>query len=125
MFFLQAVRSARQASASEGNLSVRVLRDARSTFWTATVWTSEASMKQFMLAGVHRGVMRKLLDWCDEAAVVHWVLDAADPPTWDEAYARLRGDGRRSKVNYPSAAHTNFDFLNRVWESPAKCGSSR
>jgi hypothetical protein len=67
-------------------------------------------MKSFMLAGVHRGVMRKLLDWCDEAAVVHWIQDGADPPTWPEAYARLRGEGRQSKVNHPSAAHTNFDF---------------
>ena len=110
MFFLQAVRSARQAAAAEGNVSVRVLRDSRSTFWTATVWTNETSMKQFILAGVHRGVMRKLLDWCDEAAVVHWHQESADPPTWPEAYARLRGDGRRSKVNHPSDAHTSFDF---------------
>jgi quinol monooxygenase YgiN len=110
MFFLQTLRSARQAAAAEGNLSARLLRDSRNTFWTATVWTSEAAMKAFMVAGVHRGVMRKLPDWCDEAAVVHWTQDSAELPTWPEAYARLRGEGRRSKVNHPSPAHTAYEF---------------
>jgi hypothetical protein len=110
VFFLQATRSVRQAAAADGNLSVRLLRDSRKTFWTATVWTTEASMKSFMLAGVHGRVMRKLLDWCDEAAVVHWNQESADPPTWAEAASRLRADGRRSKVNHPSVANRNFVF---------------
>ena len=110
IFFLQAMRSARQAVSAEGNLSVRLLRDRHNAFWTATVWISEASMKAFMLAGVHGRIMRKLLNWCDEAAVVHWIQESADPPTWTAAYARLRGEGRRSKVNRPSPAHTNFEF---------------
>lgn len=67
-------------------------------------------MKSFMLTGVHRGLMRKLLDWCDEASVVHWMQDGTEPPTWPEAYTRIRQEGRRSKVNHPSAGQTSFDF---------------
>jgi hypothetical protein len=54
--------------------------------------------------------MRKLLEWCDEAALVHWTQDSAQLPSWDEAHKRLQQEGRRSKVNHPSAAHTAFDI---------------
>src|SRR5260370_3721866 len=109
IFFLQALRSARQAARAEGNLATRLLRDRRNTFWTATIWTTEAAMKAFMLSGVHRHVMHKLPDWCDEAAVAHWSQESTEPPTWAEAYARLRREGRRSKVNHPSPAHTAYE----------------
>jgi len=110
MFFLQTLRSARQAARTEGNLATRLLRDRRNTFWTATVWRTDAPMKAFMLSGVHRRVMLKLPLWCDEAAVVHWRQESSEPPTWAEAYARLEREGRRSKVNHPSPAHTAYEF---------------
>jgi heme-degrading monooxygenase HmoA len=106
IFFLQALRSARQAAKADGNLATRLLRDRRNTFWTATVWTTETSMKEFMLSGVHRGVMRKLPEWCDEAALAHFTQESSKPPTWTEAYVRLKREGRRSRVNHPSPAHT-------------------
>lgn len=107
-FLLYAFRSARQASRAEGNLSVKLLNDRNRVFWTATLWTSEAAMKQFMVAGAHGGAMRKLLHWCDEAALVHWEQDGDALPTWPEAHARLRNEGRRSKVNHPSPAHLEY-----------------
>jgi hypothetical protein len=67
-------------------------------------------MKAFMLTGVHRHVMRKFPDWCDEAAVVHWLQGSSESPTWAEAYSRLQREGRRSKVNHPSRAHTAYEF---------------
>jgi hypothetical protein len=67
-------------------------------------------MKSFMLSGVHRQAMRKLPDWCDEAAVVHWTQEGNELPTWAEAAARLQREGRRSKVNHPSPAHTAHEF---------------
>lgn len=102
MFLIQSFRSARQAKSAEGNLAVALLRQAKSTYWTRTVWTSEAAMKAFMLAGAHRGVMRKLLNWCDEAAVVHWTQDSPVPPEWPEAREKMQAMGRTSKVNHPS-----------------------
>ena len=67
-------------------------------------------MKDFMLSGTHRDVMRKLPDWCDEAAVVHWTQDSVALPTWEEAHERLQREGRRSKVNHPSEAHAAYEF---------------
>jgi hypothetical protein len=107
-FVLDARRSMKQAAAAPGNLTVRTLRDRANTFWTMTAWSSEAEMKTFMSAGAHGAAMRKLLDWCDEAALVHWTQDAADLPTWEEAHTRMQHSGRSSKVRHPSVNHDAF-----------------
>jgi len=65
-------------------------------------------MKAFMLAGPHRKVMRRLLEWCDEAALVHWQQETDREPEWSEAHRRLQVEGRRSKVNHPSSDHESF-----------------
>jgi hypothetical protein len=64
-------------------------------------------MKAYMLSGVHRQVMRRLPQWCDEAAVAHWTQESPQPPSWEEAHQRLQQSGRPSKVNHPSEAHRN------------------
>jgi uncharacterized protein DUF3291 len=106
-FFVQAFRSSLQAKSAEGVVSVTILRDAHNTFWTRTVWSTEQSMKAYMLSGVHRQVMRRLPQWCDEAAVAHWTQESPQPPSWEEAHQRLQESGRPSKVNYPSEAQRN------------------
>ena len=106
-FFVAAMRSAFQARNAPGNLAVKILRDRRNAFWTATSWESEASMRAFMLAKPHGPAMRKLLHWCDEAALVHWDQADAQLPSWPEAHRRLIGEGRPSKVHHPSAEHLN------------------
>lgn len=105
MFAIFALRSARQCAKSAGNLKTELLADRHYTFWTATVWSSEAAMKQFMLAGVHRQAMPKPLHWCDEAALVHWTQEDERLPAWEEIWTRLLKEGRRSKVHHPSPAH--------------------
>ena len=109
-FFVQTLRIARQAAAAGGNLSVRLLRDRRNTFWTSTSWSSEGSMKDFMHAKPHGPTMRRLLDWCDEAALVHWTQAGSELPSWEEAHKRIQQEGRPSKVNHPSAAHMAHTF---------------
>jgi hypothetical protein len=104
-FYVRAILSARQAKNSEGVLAVKVFGDRRNTFWTLTLWKSEVAMRAFMLAKPHGPTMRKLLEWCDEASLVHWTQDSADVPTWGEAHRRLLKEGRRSKVNHPSQTH--------------------
>jgi hypothetical protein len=113
-FMLYAFRSARQATKAEGNLAAQVLNDRNKTFWTATIWTTDAAMKKFMLAGAHGHAMRKLLNWCDEVALVHWTQENEEMPTWLEACKRLQGEGRRSKVNHPSAAHIAYQFPDPI-----------
>ena len=104
-FFIQTLRIARQAARADGILGVALLKDRRHTFWTNTVWSSEPAMRAFMHAPPHGPTMKKLLDWCDEAALVHWTQPTADLPSWDEAHRRIQHDGRLSKVHHPSADH--------------------
>lgn len=107
-FFLNSMRSAKQAAVAPGNLAVRLLRDRDKAFWTMTAWSSDAEMKSFMHAGAHGAAMRKLLDWCDEAAVTHWTQENTNLPTWEDGHKRLQQEGRRSKVHHPSANQAAF-----------------
>ena len=109
-FLIQSFRAARQARRAAGSLAVSVLRDANRAFWTRTVWRDEAAMRFFMQSGVHRRIMAQLAEWCDEAALVHWVQDASEPPSWAEAHRRLQKEGRRSRVSHPSEAHRRFQM---------------
>ena len=61
-----------------------------------------------MLATPHGPAMRKLLEWCDEAALVRWSQPGPELPTWTEAHERLQREGRTSKVNHPSETHRKF-----------------
>lgn len=109
-FVVYALRSSRQARRAEGNLAVNLLNDAHRTFWTASLWTDEAAMKRFMISGAHGKAMRKLLNWCDEAALVHWTQDEGTLPSWLDAHSRLQAEGRPSKVRYASPAHVAHRF---------------
>jgi len=109
-FYFQTLRIARQAARAEGSLAVTLLRDHRNTFWTRTIWSSEDSMKAFMRAKPHGPTMRKLLEWCDEGALVSWTQAGADLPSWEEAHERIQREGRPSKVHHPSAAHAAHAF---------------
>src|SRR5436189_4806431 len=95
-FFIQTLRIARQAAGTDGNLAIVLLKDRRNTFWTATSWSSERSMKDFMHAKPHGPTMRKLLNWCDEAALVHWTQAGSELPEWAAAHQRLQLEGRPS-----------------------------
>jgi hypothetical protein len=110
-FLLGSLRSAREAKNASGNLAVAVLSDAHLAFWTRTLWADERSMRAFMLAPAHRAVMPKLLRWCDEAAVTHWLQETLEAPSWPDVYRRLQQEGRTSKVDHPSAAQLRFEIL--------------
>lgn len=109
-FVVGTFRSALAARASSGSLAVSILSDSNFAFWTRTVWNDEATLRSFILAGAHKRVMPRLLEWCDEAAVVRWVQESREPPPWPEAHRRLAQEGRRSKVDHPSAAQERFEF---------------
>src|ERR1700730_8350377 len=101
---------ARQAKNAAGNLAVSLLSDSNFTFWTRTLWSDERSMRAFMLVGAHRRIMPRLLQWCDEAAVAHWLQKSPEAPSCQEAYRRLQQEGRASKVDHPSAAQLRFEI---------------
>jgi len=108
-FIVYSFRSMRQVKRSPGNIAADAMRDQHGGFWTRSVWHDVESMRAFMTSGAHRQAMPKLLDWCDEAALVHWEQDTPALPEWDEAHRRLVTQGRRSKVRHPSPAHETLD----------------
>jgi heme-degrading monooxygenase HmoA len=109
-FLFYSLRSLQQAKAAEGNFHASVMRDRHNAFWTRTLWKSEEAMKAFMLSGAHRGAMPRLLDWCDEAALVSWRQESDAAPNWSEAYRHLQQEGRRSKVRHPAPAHEKYEI---------------
>ena len=109
-FLFRSLRIGNQAKKAPGNLCAKILNDRGRVFWTCTAWDSETSMRAFMLAPPHGPTMRKLLEWCDEAALVHWTQESTELPSWAEAHRRMQSEGRTSKVNHPTEAHRKFEI---------------
>ena len=109
-FLLYALRSLRQAKRSLGFQSGSLLADRNRVFWTMTAWDNPESMRGFMTTGSHRAAMPRLMDWCDEASVVHWDQVEAALPSWTEADQRMRTSGRASKVRKPSPQHATLTY---------------
>ena len=109
-FLWRAMKIMRQARRSSGFLGGKLLVDAKKTFWTLTAWEDGAAMNVFRTQGAHGGVMPKLLDWCDEASVVHWSQMTDALPSWQEAHYRMVKEGRPSKVRHPSPAQVAYEI---------------
>jgi heme-degrading monooxygenase HmoA len=109
-FALHAVQSLRQCKRAQGFLGGSLLPDRRLAFWTMTLWQDQDAMRSFMAGGAHREAMPKLLNWCDEASVVHWLQADATLPGWREADQKMREQGRPSKVRHPGALHASLAF---------------
>jgi heme-degrading monooxygenase HmoA len=109
-FLVDTLLSARQVKRAEGYLGGRMLADRRQTYWTMTAWTDAAAMRAYMTAGPHRRAMPKLMRWCDQASIAHWVQDDATLPAWEEADRRMRDEGRVSKVHHAAEGHDPMTF---------------
>jgi heme-degrading monooxygenase HmoA len=105
--FLRTRSQVRQAPGFQGG---SVLPDRKWTFWTMTAWDSQESMRRYMTTAPHRTTMPHLLDWCDEASVVHWDQPEDALPSWLEAHRRMRESGRASKVRNPSPQHATLNY---------------
>ena len=101
-FLWDTMKSVRQVQRSSGFLGGKLLVNAKYVFWTITAWMDEGAMNAYRTGGAHRRAMPKLLNWCDEAAVVHWTQNSAEIPSWPEAHQHMLENGRLSKVNHPS-----------------------
>ena len=109
-FALHTQRALSQVRAAAGFQGGSLLADRRWTFCTMTVWESPESMRVYMLSGAHKVAMRRLLDWCDEASVIHWETSEHGLRDWQEAEERMRRDGRPSKLRHPSPLHATMRF---------------
>ena len=110
LFVPHALRTQRQVEQAPGFRAGSLLPGRGWTFWTLTSWDDAEAMRAYMLNGAHRTAMPKLSAWCDEASVVHWETDEAGLPDWHQAEARMRSDGRPSKVRHPSPDHQAMTF---------------
>jgi hypothetical protein len=72
-----------------------------------TAWNDQVAMNTYRTGGAHRRAMPKLLNWCNEAAVVHWTQESSELPSWQEAHRRMVKEGRPSKVNHLSPAQAS------------------
>ncbi|WP_116090757.1 DUF3291 domain-containing protein [Sphingomonas crusticola] len=113
-FFVQTMRTRSQVAAAPGFLDGGLLPDRQWTFWTLTLWDSAESMRSYITTGAHRIAMPKLMEWCDEASVAHWDQGAAILPGWADAEARMRSEGRPSKVRHPSPDHAAMTLRRRA-----------
>ena len=109
-FAMDFLRTRRQVGSASGFKGGAVLADRRWTFWTSTAWDNQESMRRYMMSGSHRTTMPRLLDWCDEASVVHWSQPDEGLPSWIDADKRMREGGRPSKVRNPSAEHADLSY---------------
>jgi hypothetical protein len=105
LFVVYTMASSRQARRTPGFLSGWMGSSSATTFWTATVWRDDASLRAFRDQSWHLVAMRKLLDWCDEAAVARMQQGDDQLPDAPAAFRRLVSEGRLSKVRHPSPAH--------------------
>ncbi|QNI36959.1 DUF3291 domain-containing protein [Edaphobacter albus] len=109
-FAVHTLRSRQQVRKALGFVTGALLTDRNMTFWTMTVWDSQESMRAFMTSGAHKRVMPYLLNWCDEASVVHFTQPDETLPSWAEADAHMRENGRASKVLHPSPQHATLNY---------------
>ncbi|RZI57795.1 MAG: DUF3291 domain-containing protein [Zymomonas sp.] len=109
-FFLQTFQTGRQVRSAPGFRTGALLPDRRWTFWTLTIWDSAEAMRAYITTGSHRVAMPKLMYWCDEASIVHWEQDDLTMPSWAEADARMRVEGRPSKLRNPTPEHLAMNY---------------
>ena len=109
-FLVQTFRTERQIGRASGFVGGSLLADRKRTFWTMTLWRNQGDMRAYITSGAHLKAMPKLLDWCDEASVVHWTQDDPIAPDWLEADRRMRTEGRPSKVHNPSPNHRGLGY---------------
>jgi hypothetical protein len=85
----------------------RLLVNKKNVFGTMTAWKDQAAMNAYRTGGAHREAMPKLLNWCNEAAVVHWIQESSEIPSWHAAQQHMAKEGKPSKVNHPSSAQVS------------------
>jgi hypothetical protein len=95
-------RITREIKRSAGFRGGLLAGDAQLGAWTISLWGSPADMRAFRNSGAHLAALPRLLTWCDEASFTHWETAPAGLPPCEEAYRRLRDEGRTSKVSRPS-----------------------
>lgn len=104
-FFRSAAAINRQIVQIPGFHSGYLALGPQLTFWTVSVWHGEQPMRTFRNTDPHARAMRKLPQWCDEAAIATFAVPDADVPAASTLGPLLTKHGRLSRVIHPSDAH--------------------
>src|SRR5580692_4566684 len=112
-FLWDTIKSVRQVQRSDGFLGGRLLVNAGYVFWTMTVWQDESAMNAYRTGGAHRQAMPKLLNWCDEAAVVHWPLKSPRGSKHNSTCRKKEGS-RRSIIRPRRKQRSKYPRRNRA-----------
>lgn len=109
-FAVHTFGALQQVKKAPGFRTGSLLQDGALTYWTMTAWDTQETMRNYVTAGAHKKAMPHLIEWCDEASVVHWEQRESALPTWREADRRMRESGRASKLSRPSPSHANLTY---------------
>lgn len=109
-FVLYALRIRSQVAEAPGFQGGSLLADRNWTFWTMTAWDDQDSMRRFMTTSPHLTTMPRLLDWCNEASVVHWDQPEDALPSWPEADRRMREHGRPFQGALPKPSSYDLEL---------------
>ncbi len=88
--FVSQIR--RQLQASGGVLGYALVASPlRKEFWTLSVWEDEAALMAFVHDAPHVQIMDAIAPHMGETKFVRWEVQGSGvPPTWREAFSRLR-----------------------------------
>jgi len=114
-FFLANEASLKELKKTKGFLTGKELVDKGLTFWTLTLWESDAGMKTFRNSIPHRKAMQSLPTWCDEASYIHWAQETQLLPDWTIVYNKMIEEGKTTKVRNPSANQSNKNYPLIKW----------
>jgi hypothetical protein len=114
-FAVHTLRAQNQVRHARGFQAGALLPDRRWTFWTMTVWDSQESMRAYILNGAHKAVMPKLLNWCDEASVVHWDQPDVRLPSWQEPTGKCARVAELPKFVIPARIMPPWVSRRRAW----------
>jgi len=109
-FLIDTWLSMRQVKRATGYRGGALLADRNRAYWTVTAWDDATAMRAYMTSGPHRRAMPKLMRWCDQASIAHWLQDGDTLPDWHKADRRMREEGRVSKVHHPAVGHDPMTF---------------
>lgn len=115
-FFRANEASVKELMKTEGFKSGKELVDKGLTFWTLTLWESEAAMKTFRNSRPHRKAMQNLPVWCIEAAYMHWTQEDEKLPDWETLHKMIVAEGKLTKVRKPSQQQLAKDYPPVKWK---------
>ena len=74
------------------------------TFWTATVWNDEASMRNYTQTGAHQATLSWFARICSEGAMTQYKSKKIELPEQHEIAKKLAQAPKFFRVDKPSAA---------------------